>query len=186
MGVMGTQGSVGPQGPQGTQGLVGPQGPCCPVTSSYVNVYSLMNQLLPSGASPVMEMVVATTTAFDISMAPISGQITVLKKGVYQLLWSVDAVVTPPLPAPVPAMAFGISVNGTIVPSTTGANFAISPDDVCTHTTVSSLVVLNVGDVLQLVNTSTNSVNLISTLPATSSIIPVVSAQIDITLVQAL
>jgi hypothetical protein len=156
------------------------------VTTGYVNVYSLTDQTLLSGASPVMELVVATTPAFDITMAPITGEIMVLKKGVYQLLWSVDAIVTPPLSAPVPAMSFGIAVNNVIISSTTGANFAISPDDVCTHTTVSSLVVLNIGDIVKLVNTSTNTVSLISNLPPASSLVPVVSAQIDITLVQAL
>lgn len=134
----------------------------------------------------MLEQLVVATASFDISMAPITGEITVLKNGVYQLLWSVDAIITPPLASPVPAMSFGIAVNNTIISSTTGANFAISPDDVCTHTTVSSLVVLNVGDVVKLVNTSTNSVTVISMLPASSSIVPVVSAQIDITLVEAL
>src|SRR5262249_44335234 len=152
-----------PQGPQGTQGPTGPQGPCCPVTGTYAVVYSLTDQTVMPGGSPLLELLGPVTASFNVSMAPITGEVTVLKSGVYQILWSVDGIVTPPIPSPVPSMSLGIYVNNVLAPSTTGANFAISPDNDCTHTTVSSLVVLNAGDVVKLVNTSTNAINFVST-----------------------
>ncbi len=51
-GVAGPQGIPGPIGPQGIQGNVGPQGPCCQTPAStfaVANLYSLVDQMIPSG-----------------------------------------------------------------------------------------------------------------------------------------
>ncbi|MES2199606.1 MAG: hypothetical protein V4489_05525 [Chlamydiota bacterium] len=185
-GIQGPQGIGGPQGPQGIQGLTGPQGPCCPVTSTFADLYSLTDQTLAPGSAAILENVSFSSAGLDISMAPITGEVTALKHGIYQVLWSVEGIVTPPIPSPTPSMSMAIYLNGSPVLSTAGANFQISPDADCTHTTISSLMELNIGDVIKLVNTSVNPVSLISNLPPGSSLIPVVAAQLNITLVQSM
>jgi hypothetical protein len=131
-----------------------------------------------------MELVSIASSAFDISMTPITGQITVLQDGFYQLVWAVHAIITPPIHAPVPAMTLGIAVNNVLLVHTAAANYAISPNNICTHTAISSIMELHVGDVLQLVNTSENQISLISNLPFSSSTVPIQSTGINITFLQ--
>lgn len=185
-GLIGIQGLTGPQGAAGPQGAVGPQGPCCPLTSTYADAYSLTDQVLASGDAALLDLFTYMTAGIDLSMAPITGEITILKHGIYQVQWAADSILTPPIPAPVPSLSMAIYKNNIPVLSSTGANFQISPDSDCTHTTVSSLIELNVGDVIKLVNTSAGSLTLVSTLPPGSSIIPIVSAQINLFLIQSL
>lgn len=183
-GAPGLQGPVGSTGLQGVQGSVGPQGPC--YSTGHLNVYSLQNQFILPGASPVMEVTSIASNAFDVSMAPITGEITILQGGWYQLLWAVHAIINPPIPSPVPAMSLGIALNNVIVEHTCAANYAISPNNICTHTAISSLIQLQVGDVIKLVNTSINQINLLSNLPFSSSLVPVQSTGINITFLQGL
>jgi len=183
-GLPGTQGLDGPAGPQGVQGLTGPQGPCCPLASTYTSVYSLVNQTMVSGGSPTFELIGETTASFDLSMAPITGEITALKSGVYEIEWTVDATLTPPIPATVPAISFGVYKNGILVANSVGANFSLSPDSISTHISAPAIVTVLVGDVIKLVNTSTNAVSVNATLPG--STVPVVAAQIQMILLTAL
>jgi hypothetical protein len=178
-GSTGLEGPVGSPGLQGFQGPTGPQGPC--YSSGHLNVYSLDNQSIAPGASPTMELVSITSPAFDISMTPITGEITVLQEGTYQVLWAVHGIITPPIPAPVPAMALGIALNNVFVTHTAAANYAISPNNICTHTAISSIMQLQVGDVIKLVNVSENAISLISNLPFASSTVPIQSTGINIT-----
>lgn len=183
-GTPGPQGLMGPQGPQGPQGSTGPQGPCCPFSGTYTEVYSLTDQMVASLASPFFELTGPTTASFDLTMAPTTGEITVLKHGIYKIVWSVSAVLTPPIPAPIPSFSLGIYVNGVLSPSTVAANFAISPENDCTHLINATLVELFAGDVVKLVNTTTSLITLNSSLMG--SLVPVVSAEMSLVLVNAL
>ncbi|MES2273494.1 MAG: hypothetical protein V4487_04830 [Chlamydiota bacterium] len=183
-GPLGGQGIPGPQGPQGVMGLDGPQGPCCPVTGTFSSVYSLTDQIIMPGNSPMLELTGETTASFDLTDAGTTGEVTVLKSGVYTIAWSVAGIVTPPIPAPVPPLSLAVYKNGIAIPQSAAANFAISPDEEVTHTTAITLVTVVAGDVIKLVNTSTNPISLISTIGG--SILPVVAAQLDFILISAL
>ena len=183
-GLQGLPGTIGPQGPQGIQGATGAQGPCCPITGSYTSVYSLFDQDIPPGGSPFLENVSATTASFDLTLAPTTGQITVLKSGVYLVNWGVDGLLTPPYPAPVPAWSFGVFVNGSLDPSTVSGSFSITPDDICTHNSAVSIITLMAGDVIQLVNTSTMTVTATGTV--FGSAVPVAAARLNLSLLTAL
>ena len=183
-GPQGGQGVPGVQGPQGPQGMTGPQGPCCPMVGVFSTVYSLITQIIPPGGSPIYELAGPTTVEFDLTMAPVTGEVTVLKHGIYEVSWETDAIVTPPIPAPVPAYSLAIYVNGVLQTSSSAANFAISPDNDCTHTTNSTLLELFVGDVVTLRNTSVSSITMNSSLP--SVLVPIVAAQMDFILINPL
>jgi hypothetical protein len=79
----GSQEVLGPAEPQRVQG---PQGPCC-ASAGEANIslglYSLMDQNLDPNAQAHFELDSRTSSFFDISMAPITGEATVLKSGVY-------------------------------------------------------------------------------------------------------
>lgn len=154
-GPTGLTGPTGPQGlvgPQGIQGEIGPQGPCCPLTGTYTSLYSLTDQILVPGASPFYEFVSATTASFDLTNAATTGEIVVLKAGVYLVNWGIDGILTPPFPGPVPAWAFGIYVNNVLSGGSTSGSFSDSPNDICTHNSAVFIIPLNVGDVVKVVN----------------------------------
>lgn len=183
-GIQGVPGSVGPQGSQGLQGLQGPMGPCCPVVGTYTSVYSLTDQTLLSGDSPVLELVSETTSSFDLSMAPVTGQIMALKSGIYLINWSVSGLLSPPYASPVPAWAFAIYQNGFPVLSTASGSFSITPDDTSTYNSGIAIISIAAGDVLQLVNTSTMAFSAISSVAGVT--IPVTSASLNLVLLTAL
>lgn len=174
----------GLQGPTGLQGPVGPQGPCCAQAGTFASVYSLTDQMITPGANAILDLVGTTTASFDLSMAPITGEITVLKSGVYLVNWGVDGLLAPPYPSPVPAWSFGIYQNGVLVPSTTSGSFSITPDDLCTHDSGVSLITITAGDVMTLVNTSTSDFNATSII--FGSTVPVASARVNFVLISSL
>lgn len=177
-GVDGIQGPIGPQGPQGIQGIQGPEGPCCPTVVAFTSVFSLTDQTLVPGGSPLLEAISATTTNYDLTLAPITGEVQVLSDGVYRMYWSVEGVVTPPIPVPIPSMALGLARNGVVIPSSVSANFAISPENDCTFTSGATTVPLLAGDMIKIVSTSTNNLSLTSTLGGSTE--PVCSAHLEI------
>lgn len=183
-GSVGPQGFLGPQGPQGIQGPTGSQGPCCPVVGTYTSVYSNLDQTLPPGAAALLELTSATTASFDLSMAGITGAVTVLKSGIYLVNWGVDGLLTPPYPTPVPAWTFGVTVNSILQMSTVSGSFSITPDDICTHDSGVSIISVMAGDVVQLVNTSLNTFSATSTV--FGSAVPVASASLNLVLLTPL
>ena len=186
-GLDGLQGALGPTGPQGSQGLFGPTGPCCSVPGViYAGVYSLVDQQVPAGAAFTYELVEAVSPGgVDISNASTTGAITVLNHGIYRISWSINTILTPPIPAPVPALTAAVLVNGFPLLQSSGANFAISPDVDCTHTSMVCFAELFPGDVLQLINSGFYDQTAITSLPL-STAIPVTSTQINISSVQLL
>lgn len=159
VGLTGPQG-VGLAGPQGAAGPIGPQGsqgPCCPLVGTYAEVYSLVDQTILPGGAGVFELTSQTTASFDLSAAPITGAITVLKSGIYLVNWGVEGNLTPPFPSPVPAWSFGLFQNGILMPNTPASGFSRSPNDGAEHINATSIVQLSAGDVVQLINTGIQS-----------------------------
>jgi hypothetical protein len=179
-GLPGPQGIAGATGPQGIQGNTGPQGPCCQVTStpSAVNVYSVVDQMIPSGGTVLFENVNVTAGNYDVSMAPITGEVVILTGGIYRLSWNVEGQLTPPFPAPVPAWSFTLFADGVPVPGSTFSSFTLFPAE--STSTASGTVIVNVaaGTVLTLQSTSTLPVSIISSVPG--SLLPETSSSIVI------
>jgi hypothetical protein len=187
MGPQGLQGIIGSMGPQGLQGLQGIPGKDCEKDcchADYLTIYSDMNQIVPAASSPVLNTVAIGTTAFDTSLASSTGEVKVLKHGIYFVNWGFDGLLTPPYPSPIPGWSLGIYKNGVLVPSSTSGAFSITPDDLCIHISADFIAELFVGDVLKIVNLSTSSINAVATF--TGSTIPVAAARMNINLIKAL
>jgi hypothetical protein len=196
-GEQGVQGVPGPQGVPGQTGLQGPRGlqgapgkdcepseQCC--ERAYVSLYSNVNQTLPSGGSPLLEKmsILSSPLDFNVAMAPVSGEVTILKHGIYILNWGFDGLLTPPYPQPIPGWSLAIYHNGVFEPASASASFSISPDDLVIHTAGSYIDEFKVGDVIKLVNTSTLSINAVSSFAGT--LVPVAAARLNMSLVKAL
>jgi len=185
-GAAGTQGPIGPIGPQGIQGIAGiqgaigatgiglqgptgPQGPCCqgPTTAvSAANLYSLVDQQIPSLGVVLFENSnVVTTGDYDISMASTTGDITILTTAIYRVNWSVEGQLTPPFPAPVPAWSFSVYRNGVPIPGSTFSSSTLFPAESTSTAAGTVIVTLTAGDVLNLRSTATLPVSIISSIP---------------------
>lgn len=189
-GASGSNGQMGAQGPQGPQGIPGAQGSqgiqgvpgkdcadsCC--TRWYAECYSLKAQTIASLGTPILEFSPIVSVAFDVSMAAISGEIKVLKHGIYFVNWGVDGGLTPPFPFPVPSWAFGVYRNGVLLPSSTSGSFTSSPDDVTTHCSADFEVELMAGDIIKLVNISSLPINVVSS--PLGVLFPIAAARINI------
>jgi len=189
-GPAGSQGPAGPQGlvgPQGPQGAQGPEGPCCPGVTDYINVYSNQDQTVAAYSNPgstvLFELANQVSSDFDISLAPTTGQITFLRKGIYELSFTVTGLLVA-FPFPTPIWSFGLFLNGTLVPGSVFASFSLAPDIILTSAASSCIIQVNAGDVLTLRNTTLGAVNLISS--AFGSAVPVNSSSLNATLIQAL
>lgn len=155
-GLTGADGLVGPQGPQGIQGLVGPQGPCCASLQqgTFANVYTTTSQTVTQLGAITFENVNASTAGIDLSLASTTGEITVNIAGWYEIYYDVDALLSDFSVFPTPAWTATIYLNGNPVGGTTQSGFSLGVDAVTNHISSKSIVFLNVGDVIQLVNTS--------------------------------
>ena len=182
-GSLGAQGPIGPQGLPGQQGATGPhgptgpRGPCCPQIKPFTSIYSLTDQILCPGQSVVLELISDTTASFDLTMAPITGAVKVLRAGHYSINWEVDGLLTPPYSGPVLAWSFALYVNGVLVPGSVSGSFSTDPDDICTQNSGTLIMPLSAGDVVTLVNTSTADFTAVATIPGSS--VPVVSARLN-------
>ena len=187
-GVQGTQGELGATGAPGIQGPTGAQGPCCggggPTGGTgpsrpVANVYSVVDQLIPSLGVVVFEdSNVVTVGDFDISLAPTTGEVTILTSGVYRLNWTVEGQLTPPFPAPVPAWSFTLFLDGVPIPGSTFSSFTLFPAEATSTAAGTVVVPVTAGQVLTLRSTATLSVSIISSIPG--SLLPETSASIII------
>lgn len=179
-GPMGDTGPEGPKGLTGVEGPTGPQGPCCRFACEYASLYSLTTQTALPGESLLLENISETSAGFDLTMTPITGEVTVLKSGVYIIKWGAEGQLTPPYFEPVPAWSLGIFVNGVLEPGSGSGSFSLSPSDVLTNCTGVVILPLNAGDVITLVNTSINPFTASSTpfgvlVPLTSAHLTIIS-----------
>ena len=183
IGLQGIPGVAGPIGPTGLQGVAGPQGPCCTASGTFTGVYSLLDQAIAPGANATFEAIAQTTASFDLSMAAITGAVTVLNSGIYLVNWSVDGLLTS-YPPTVPAWSFAIYQNGTLVPGTSSSSFSSSSLDLATYNSGFSMIMVTAGDVIELVNTSTTPFSATGTVFGSS--VPVTSARLNLVLLTAL
>lgn len=184
-GPLGSDGIIGPQGPEGLQGPKGPQGPCCPQPPGvFVSLYSLMDQSIAPGSNALIELTSETTAAFDITMAPLTGEVKVLKSGIYLVNWALDGTLAAPFPTPFPGFTFAFAVNGVPNLSASTGPFSISDIDMETHSSGVSVIHLTAGDVISLLNVSTSTVDTSSTL--VGSTIPVSPINLNVVLLTAL
>ncbi len=185
-GAQGPQGVAGPQGPQGLQGVPGKD--CeineCRCKSSWLSLYSLTNQTIPSLGSPFFDLISADSGDYDISSTAVNGEVKILVHGIYAISWGVDGKLTPPYPEPVPAWAFGVYRNGVLLPGTAAASFSITPDDLVVHNSSSGIVELFANDVIKLVNGCSLPVNVISSLIGV--VIPTSCVRLNVSLVKLL
>jgi Collagen triple helix repeat (20 copies) len=183
-GPQGNQGNVGPQGIQGVMGPVGPQGPCCQLpggSTTVANVYSVLDQSIPSGGVVLFEAAnVVSVSDFDVSLAPTTGAVTFLTTGVYHISWTVEGQLTPPFPAPVPAWSFTLYLDGAPIPGSTFSSFTLFPDEATTTAAGTVIVSVAAGQVLTLQSSSTLPVSIVSTIPG--SLLPETSSSIVIEL----
>lgn len=180
-GIQGVQGLVGPSGSQGIQGKEGIQGPCCntSVIASVANIYSLLDQSITPGASMLFENSNAITVAdYDVSMTSTTGDITILKSGIYSITWGVEGSLTPPFPNPVPSWAFSLYLDAAPVPGSCFSAFTLFPDEATTTTGGTVIVFVTAGQVLSLKSTSTLPVSVASNI--FGSVIPQTSSYITI------
>ncbi len=161
IGIQGLTGPTGPTGPTGSQGPIGPQGPCCSATSTFTNIFSTTSQLILPGGVATFEGVNASTAGIDISAASTTGTITFNSAGWYEIYYDFDALLQNPFPFPVPSWTSSLFLNGVLVPGSTQPAFTISPDYITSHTSGRVIIHVNVGDTLQLINTSTVSIMLV-------------------------
>ena len=185
-GVPGVQGAIGSQGPQGIQGLPGAQGPCCSIVKVSACIHSELNQTLagaPGGSLPggivLFEDQSVSPNNIDTSLASTTGEVIFLVSGRYRIFYTVEGNVTPPLPFPVPAFAFSLFLDDAPVNDSTFCSLSDVPGII---SYLGGVTVLDIvaGQKLKLANTSTNSVDIISTVPGTTQ--PVVSASLVINL----
>jgi hypothetical protein len=143
------------------------------------NVYSLLDQAVPSGASVLFQNTNAIVAAdYDTSLMSTTGAITFLKTGTYSIGFTVEGQLTPPFPSPVPAWSFSLYLDGIPVPGGCFSSFTLFPDELVTTAAGTVVVPVNAGQVLTLQSTSTLPVSITSSL--SGSTIPVTSASLVI------
>jgi len=180
-GTQGPMGLTGPQGPgglQGPQGVAGPQGPCCAVQGTYAGLYSDMDQTVASSGSPFLDQLITSTLSIDTSMAATTGVVTLNNSGIYLISFSVQGAAA----APPAAWSFSLYKNGTLVPGTTWTAFTGSSSELIRQTGGGALVSITSGDTIQIVNTSSGSVNLEAA--SAGVMVPVNCVNLTIQLVQ--
>ncbi|MES2273495.1 MAG: hypothetical protein V4487_04835 [Chlamydiota bacterium] len=182
-GVQGIPGSIGPQGLQGQPGPIGAQGPCCPLNGTFANTYSLLDQTVPPGGVIIMEGKNASTISIDVSTTATNGEIVFNKAGVYEITWNVEGQITPPFPLPVPSWSVGLTLNNLLVPGSVFGGFTFSPDEISRTTGNTVIIAIDDGDVLRLVNTSTNAIDLVAI--ANGSAVLDTSASVNIVMLTA-
>lgn len=187
MGPQGPAGLTGPQGPQGLQGVPGEN--CSSGCTRYLNSYATVAQVIGaynSGTDTVKFDAVNAISAgdFDLTMANISGDIKILKHGIYHIAWQLQARITPPVPNPVPSWSFGFWLNNVLVPGSIYSGFTQAPGDDACHSTGDVIIEMKVGDMLRLRNTSVSQVNLNPAV--TGSVFPITIASINIECLESL
>jgi hypothetical protein len=124
------------------------------------------------------------STDFDLSLAASTGDIKILKHGIYQLQWELQGRITfsSPIPNPVPSWSFGLWINGVLVPGSIYSGFTQATSDDACHSTGNVIVKVPANSLLRLRNTSTTSVNL---NPAVNgSVFPITIASMTIVCVR--
>jgi hypothetical protein len=190
-GVPGAQGAMGPQGIQGLPGLQGPKGDkgdpgqdcdCTQVARAYFNIWSQVDQNIGPNAAlnnfVKFEGANATTADFDYSNTNITGEIKFLKAGKYVIKYTVDGLLSPPFPSPVPAWGVGLYKNNVFVSGSAQMGFNQSPDDNANSLSNGLIIDVKVNDLIKMLNISTNSITLKASHP--EAVVPITSASLSV------
>ncbi len=168
-GQAGQNGSQGPMGPVGPQGLQGPQGvsgdcvecPCVCPEPEFAEVYSQLPQTLSmspgtnmAGGNVIFEKLIVATAGIDASQAGIDGSLKILKSGWYDIAAGMTGTLNP-IAAPLPVWTLSLFQNSALVDGSTFSNVPLSPAQGSNEITADTFVFCNVGDIIQLANTST-------------------------------
>jgi len=169
-GQQGMQGPIGPQGPQGMQGLQGPKGDCVECEchgdcdTEFAEIYSQLTQNLFLSPAPnvagqvvILENTIFATSNIDVSQAATNGKVIVNKAGWYDVATGLCGSLNP-IASPLPVWTLSLFKNGVIVPGSTFANMTLSPEQKANEIVADVFVHFNVGDVLELANTSVSNV----------------------------
>ena len=179
-GIQGLEGLQGPTGPMGLQGSQGPQGvkgdpgkdcDChghrkCDCCEAFANVWAVPPQTLAAFGSPGDTVLfqfqnVVSSGDFDLSQMGTNGQVKFLKSGTYRIAYGAEGKVQQPIPVPVPSFAFGLWINGVIVPGSVTSGFTQAPTDDTLQVNGEVIRDVLAGDFLQLRNASTNGLDMI-------------------------
>jgi len=170
-GLDGLQGPIGPQGVKGDQGIPGVKGDCvaCPCECSdleFAEVYSITPQdliaspgaNLPGGVVK-LEHTIHATSGIDTSQSGLNGKVIINKAGWWDIYTGMCGSINE-LSSPLPVWTLSLFKNGVIVPGSTFANMTLSPEQKSNQVVADVFVHCDIGDVLELANTSTVLVNL--------------------------
>lgn len=171
-GIQGVSGVQGMAGPQGLQGEMGPQGVA---GGAVAGLYSLADQLLPSGGVVVFEGAnTVSSSSYDVSAASSSGQITFLKSGIYNISWGVEGKLIPPFSNPPPAWALSLYLDGVPIPGSCFPGFTLSPNGSSAFAGGRIAVAALAGQVLTLQSVSNLPISLSAT--TVGVFVPTISA----------
>lgn len=160
----GRQGVPGPQGPIGPKGPPGPKGPsCCSEgISAYANLFSIVNQTVPSASVVLFDLANEYSPYFDISNANSTGDIVFNQSGIYFISYTVTGHLERIDPAQPLPWSFGLYLDNSLINGSVFAGFTDDEEDLFSNTGGSVIVVAFKGQHLKLKNTSTNVVVLVS------------------------
>lgn len=140
-----------------------PKPPACP-KPEYAEIYSTAAQQLGASPGPNMmggvvklENTIFSTADIDVSQAAVNGKITVNRAGWYDVYTGMCGTLNP-IPSPLPVWTLSLFRNGILVPGSTFANMPLSPEQASNEVVADVFVHLDKGDVLELANTSVNTV----------------------------
>jgi hypothetical protein len=183
-GEMGPIGLIGPMGLVGPMGLIGPPGPTGSISQTFINAYSITEQVIPTGGSVIFDT--HNSMFGDCAHVPNSAEIFIWKYGFYYVSASIYHI---------EACQFSMYKNQiNIIPaSTIGAisgsaqttsNFIIeiNENDMITQTDLSPI---GFACKIQLIN-NTNLSNFVTLYgsPSSGNSIPQVTATINILLLK--
>jgi len=184
-GFVGLQGAVGPQGGAGIQGLPGDTGPCCPLSGTFANVYSNLDQTaLATGDAALMENRNMSTLSIDTTMTGITGGVTVNLAGIYEVSWSAAGQLSSPYPTPVTCWSMALTLDDVIVPGSSDAAFQASPTAVISHTGGKVIISIAAGQTLKIVNTTPSNIDL-SANPL-GTVAPIASVSMNVSMLAAM
>lgn len=162
----GEQGPAGPMGPAGPQGPKGDPGTGGAVKPEYAEVVSQAAQNLTASPGPnlagqivKLEATVKATANIDVSQAAANGKVIINRAGWYDVFTAFCGALNE-LTSPLPVWSLSLFRNGTIVPYSTFVNMTLSPEQKANMILGDVFMHFDVGDVLELANTSTAPIDL--------------------------
>lgn len=166
-GAQGIPGQDGRQGIQGIQGVPGKDCDChermCNCCQAHASVYATLAQNLSEFGGTNDAVTFQGTNSispanFDLTMMGVDGSIKFLKSGVYDISYSAEAKIRPPIPNPVPSFSFGFWLNNIVVPGSVISGYTQAPGDDTIQIVAEVIIDVQAGDVLMLRNASSNPV----------------------------